>query len=43
MFILIYLLKNIKQKIKNKNIFLKLQGITNNGDFIEFPVIKYQI
>ena len=32
-----------KYKTKNKNIFLKLQGITNNGDFIEFPVIKYQI
>jgi len=32
-----YSLKN------NKNIFLKIQGIANNGDFVELPVIKYEI
>ena len=34
--------KICKEYDKENQIFLKIKGITDNGSYVEFPVIKYQ-
>jgi hypothetical protein len=34
--------KICKEYDKENQIFLKIKGITDNGSYVEFPVIKYE-